>query len=144
MARKNFENLRQDTDDNEAEPKVVRRGRPPSENSKKSPGRPSLDLAGSELPPGATLATGGENKSSEKSGFADLSGQFHGSRNEAYVSTDNRFEKNEETAGMELQYYFLCFLFKKCVLFNFICPHSSISVLNIMTRYFHLYYRFYI
>ncbi|KAJ6986257.1 hypothetical protein NC653_023986 [Populus alba x Populus x berolinensis] len=55
VAKKNFENLRQDSDDNEAEPKVVRRGRPPSENFKKSPGRPSLDLAGSEFPTGGTL-----------------------------------------------------------------------------------------
>jgi bromodomain-containing protein 7/9 len=105
LAKKNFENLRQDSDDNEAEPKVVRRGRPPSENFKKSPGRPSLDLAaGSEFPTGRTLATGGENRSSEKSGFADSSGQFHGSCNEAYLSTDNRFERNDETAGMELRF----------------------------------------
>ncbi|KAG6763250.1 hypothetical protein POTOM_033790 [Populus tomentosa] len=97
LAKKNFENLRQDSDDNEAEPKVVRRGRPPSENFKKSPGRPSLDLAGSEFP------TGGENRSSEKSGFADSSGQFHGSCNEAYLSTDNRFERNDETAGSILK-----------------------------------------
>ncbi|KAJ6986253.1 hypothetical protein NC653_023990 [Populus alba x Populus x berolinensis] len=103
LAKKNFENLRQDSDDNEAEPKVVRRGRPPSENFKKSPGRPSLDLAGSEFPTGGTLATGGENRSSEKSGFADSSGQFHGSRNEAYLSTDNRFERNDETAGSILK-----------------------------------------
>uniref|UniRef100_A0A2K1Z926 Bromo domain-containing protein n=1 Tax=Populus trichocarpa TaxID=3694 RepID=A0A2K1Z926_POPTR len=103
LAKKNFENLRQDSDDNEAEPKVVRRGRPPSENFKKSPGRPSLDLAGSEFPTGRTLATGGENRSSEKSGFADSSGQFHGSRNEAYLSTDNRFERNDETAGSILK-----------------------------------------
>ncbi|KAG6761929.1 hypothetical protein POTOM_035170 [Populus tomentosa] len=97
LAKKNFENLRQDSDDNEAEPKVVRRGRPPFENFKKSPGRPSLDLAGSEFP------TGGENRSSEKSGFADSSGQFHGCCNEAYLSTDNRFERNDETAGSILK-----------------------------------------
>ena len=103
MARKNFENLRQDTDDNEAEHKVVKRGRPPSENLKKSPGRPSLDPAGSEFPSGATLATGGENRPSEKPGFADSSEQFHGSRNEAYSLTDNRFERHDETAGTELQ-----------------------------------------
>ncbi|XP_011000884.1 PREDICTED: uncharacterized protein LOC105108318 [Populus euphratica] len=103
LAKKNFEILRQDSDDNEAEPKVVRRGRPPSENFKKSPGRPSLDLAGSEFPTVGTLATGGENRSSEKSGFADSSGQFHGSRNEAYLSTDNRFERNDETAGSILK-----------------------------------------
>uniref|UniRef100_A0A6M2ERJ9 Bromo domain-containing protein n=1 Tax=Populus davidiana TaxID=266767 RepID=A0A6M2ERJ9_9ROSI len=103
LAKKNFENLRQDSDDNEAEPKVVRRGRPPSENFNKSPGRPSLDLTGSEFPTVGTLATGGENRSSEKSGFADSSGQFHGSRNEAYLSTDNRFERNDETAGSILK-----------------------------------------
>ncbi|KAJ6386377.1 hypothetical protein OIU77_029361 [Salix suchowensis] len=96
LAKKNFENLRQDSDDNEREPTVVRRGRPPSENLRKSPGRLSLDPASSELPPGATLAT-------EKSGFPDLSGQSHGSRNEAYASTDNRFEKNDETAGSILE-----------------------------------------
>ncbi|KAJ6403245.1 hypothetical protein OIU84_015205 [Salix udensis] len=103
LARKNFENLRQGTDDTEAEPKVVRRGRPPSENLKKSPGRPSLDPAGSEFPSGATLATGGENRSSEKPGFADSSEQFQGSRNEAYSLTDNRFERNEEIAGSVLK-----------------------------------------
>ncbi|KAJ6759976.1 BROMODOMAIN CONTAINING PROTEIN [Salix purpurea] len=101
--KKHFEKLRQDRDDNEREPKVARRGRPPSENLKKSPGRLSLDPASSELPPGATLATGGENKSSEKSGFPDLSGQSHGSRNEAYVWTESRFEKNDETAGSILE-----------------------------------------
>ncbi|CAK7329082.1 unnamed protein product [Dovyalis caffra] len=99
LAKKNFENLRQDSDDNEAEPKAVRRGRPPSENLKKSPGRPSLDLAGSEFPSGATLATGGENRPAEKSSFADSSGQFHGSRNEAYLLT----ERNDETAGSVLK-----------------------------------------
>ncbi|KAL3597767.1 hypothetical protein D5086_009404 [Populus alba] len=103
LARKNFENLRQDTDDNEAEHKVVKRGRPPSENLKKSPGRPSLDPAGSEFPSGATLATGGENRPSEKPGFADSSEQFHGSRNEAYSLTDNRFERHDETAGSVLK-----------------------------------------
>ncbi|KAJ6369078.1 hypothetical protein OIU78_001446 [Salix suchowensis] len=103
LARKNFENLRQGTDDTEAEPKVVRRGRPPSENLKKSPGRPSLDPAGSELPSGATLATGGENRPSEKPGFADSSEQFQGSRNEAYSMTDNRFERNDEIAGSVLK-----------------------------------------
>ncbi|KAJ6717271.1 BROMODOMAIN AND WD REPEAT-CONTAINING PROTEIN 1-LIKE [Salix koriyanagi] len=35
--------------------------------------------------------------------FLHLSGQSHGSRNEAYASTDSRFEKNDETAGSILE-----------------------------------------
>jgi len=51
LAKKNFENLRQDSDDNETErerepepePKVARRGRPPTKNLKRPPGRPPLE-----------------------------------------------------------------------------------------------------
>uniref|UniRef100_A0A2P2LHN8 Bromo domain-containing protein n=1 Tax=Rhizophora mucronata TaxID=61149 RepID=A0A2P2LHN8_RHIMU len=104
LAKKNFENLRQDSDDNEPEPKVVRRGRPPMKNFKKSVGRPPSERAGSEFSSDATLAAGGENtimstndlrKGSclaDRSGLADL--QFHGSRNE-----ENKLEKNDESAG---------------------------------------------
>ncbi|PQM38978.1 uncharacterized protein Pyn_15008 [Prunus yedoensis var. nudiflora] len=60
LAKKNFDNLRQDSDDNEPGPKVVRRGRPPTKNLKKPLGRPSLERAGSEFSD-ATLATGAEN-----------------------------------------------------------------------------------
>ncbi|XP_020535536.1 uncharacterized protein LOC105635519 isoform X2 [Jatropha curcas] len=111
LAKKNFENLRQDSDDNEPEPKIVRRGRPPTKNIKKPLGRPSLERAGSEFSLDASLATGGDNTIwsscdlrkgplvSEKSGFADSSGRSHGSRNDAFWLADNKFERNEETAG---------------------------------------------
>ncbi|GMH23635.1 hypothetical protein Nepgr_025478 [Nepenthes gracilis] len=59
MAKKNFSNLRQGGDENEAEPKIVRRGRPPTKK-KKPVGRPPLECANSELPR-ATLAASGEN-----------------------------------------------------------------------------------
>ncbi|XP_042985577.1 uncharacterized protein LOC122314219 isoform X1 [Carya illinoinensis] len=114
LARKSFENLRQDGDDNDPEPKIVRRGRPPTKNLKKSLGRPSLELAGPEFSADATLATGGENTNwsnydlrkgihlLEKSALADSSGQLHGSRdNGAYTSWlgDNKFDRNDESTG---------------------------------------------
>ncbi|XP_074275582.1 uncharacterized protein LOC141599467 [Silene latifolia] len=58
LAKKNFDNLRQDSDDNELdpEPKVVRRGRPPK--NLKRPGRPPLVRANSDFSE-ATVATAG-------------------------------------------------------------------------------------
>lgn len=115
LAKKNFENLRQDSDDNEPEPKVVRRGRPPTKNLKKPLGRPSLDRAGSEFSSDATLATGGEIATwsnydlrkgphlPDKFGLADSSGRFHGSRNNdvhAGWLTDSKFEKSDDLAGL--------------------------------------------
>lgn len=118
MAKKNFENLRQDSDDNEPEPKVVKRGRPPMKNVKKPPGRPSLDLPGSEFSSDATLATGGENMwsnydlrkgalISDKSGAADSSGRsLHGNRYSdanAGWSADHKSERHDEFAGLKLE-----------------------------------------
>ncbi|KAI5315249.1 hypothetical protein L3X38_044425 [Prunus dulcis] len=114
LAKKNFDNLRQDSDDNEPGPKVVRRGRPPTKNLKKPLGRPSLERAGSEFSD-ATLATGAENANydlrkgphfSDKSGLADSSGRFHGSRNnDVYTSwlADNKFERNDDFTGSMLR-----------------------------------------
>ncbi|EEF41474.1 bromodomain-containing protein [Ricinus communis] len=118
LAKKNFENLRQDSDDNEPEPEptVVRRGRPPTKNLKKPVGRPSLDRAGSEYSlDAATLATGGESTIwsnndhrkgplvSDKSGFTDSLGRSHGPRSDANWLTDNKFERNEEATGSVLK-----------------------------------------
>ncbi|KAJ8765151.1 hypothetical protein K2173_010642 [Erythroxylum novogranatense] len=106
LATKNFENLRQDSDDNEAEPKVVRRGRPPTKNLKKPLGRPPLDRAGSEFSSDATLATGGDSgicsindlrkgpQLSDKSGLTDSLVQFTGSRVD-----DNKSERHDEATG---------------------------------------------
>ncbi|RRT51841.1 hypothetical protein B296_00041955 [Ensete ventricosum] len=61
LAKKNFENLRQESDDNEPEPKPARRGRPPYKNVLKKAGRPPADHAGSNFPSSATLANAGDN-----------------------------------------------------------------------------------
>lgn len=93
LAKKNFENLRQDSDDNEPEPKVVRRGRPPTKNLKKPLGRPSLERVGSEFSD-ATLATGAEN--------AILSNHDRSRNNDVYTSwlADNKFERNDDLTGL--------------------------------------------
>ncbi|XWS14369.1 hypothetical protein CRYUN_Cryun35bG0003300 [Craigia yunnanensis] len=57
LAKKDFENLRQDSDEGEPQPKVVRRGRPPGKSLKKSL-ESSFDRFGSEFSSDATLATG--------------------------------------------------------------------------------------
>ncbi|XP_030552676.1 uncharacterized protein LOC115756846 [Rhodamnia argentea] len=116
LANKNFENLRQDSDDNEPEQKVVRRGRPPTKNLKRPVGRPPLDRAGSEFSSDATLATGGENTTPStydlrkgpsyagKYGPINLSGRLHyGSRNnDIYASPflEKRHDRNDEYAGL--------------------------------------------
>lgn len=61
LAKKDFENLRQDSDDSEPQPqpqpKIARRGRPPK-NLKKSLETSPSDRIASEFPSGATLANG--------------------------------------------------------------------------------------
>lgn len=117
LSKKSFKNLRQDSDDNEPEPepKVVRRGRPPTKNLKKPLGRPSLERAGSEFSPDASLATGGENtnRSSdlrkglyhlEKSSLADFSGRFSFSSNSEVpfnLFNQSRFDRSEDITGMK-------------------------------------------
>ncbi|XP_038997091.1 uncharacterized protein LOC120121867 isoform X2 [Hibiscus syriacus] len=115
LAKKNFNNLRQDSDDNEAEPKVIRRGRPPTKNFKKTPGRPSLERAATEFSSDATLATSQENTlcsnhdtgkvslASDKSNIADLSGKICGSRNDVYSGsfTENKSDRNDEGSVMK-------------------------------------------
>ncbi|KAL4332260.1 hypothetical protein GQ457_07G027670 [Hibiscus cannabinus] len=58
LAKKDFENLRQDSDEGEPQPKVVRRGRPPGKSLKKSLVSSSFDRVGSDHPSDATLAAG--------------------------------------------------------------------------------------
>ncbi|MCL7050965.1 hypothetical protein MKW94_013944, partial [Papaver nudicaule] len=60
LAKKTFENLRQDSDDNEPEQKVVRRGRPPLKNLKKQFIKLSSERAGSEFSD-TTAVPGGDN-----------------------------------------------------------------------------------
>ncbi|MCI08715.1 DNA-binding bromodomain-containing protein, partial [Trifolium medium] len=69
IARKDFENLRQDSeddddDDNDSEPppppKIVQRGRPPGKHTKKSLGMSPIEHAAPESSSDATLASGGD------------------------------------------------------------------------------------
>ncbi|KAJ8772682.1 hypothetical protein K2173_027859 [Erythroxylum novogranatense] len=62
LAKKDFENLRQDSDDGEPRPKVVRRGRPPGK-SKKSLEKSPFDRIASEISSDASPATAGDNAS---------------------------------------------------------------------------------
>ncbi|XP_071703801.1 uncharacterized protein [Rutidosis leptorrhynchoides] len=61
LAKRDFDNLRQEGEDGELQPKVVKRGRPPGKQQKKTPGRPPLDRVGPESSSGATLATPEDN-----------------------------------------------------------------------------------
>lgn len=56
LAKRDFENLRQEGDDGELQPKVVKRGRPPSKHLKKPPGRPPADVVGPDSTSGANVA----------------------------------------------------------------------------------------
>ncbi|KAJ6823349.1 peregrin-like isoform X2 [Iris pallida] len=61
LAKKNFENLRQESDDNETKPKtIVRRGRPPSKNVKHTVASISVDRAASDFSSDVTLANAAE------------------------------------------------------------------------------------
>lgn len=71
MAKKDFENLRQESDESEPQPRVVRRGRPPG----------AKNLKKSEFP---SDATGGDNAVSSLNGYnlrKGLARASHGSRN---------------------------------------------------------------
>ncbi|BFG30605.1 hypothetical protein CerSpe_168790 [Prunus speciosa] len=63
LAKKDFDNLRQATDDCEAKPKLARRGRPPGKSMKKSIDGSPLDRVGPQTISETTLASGGENPS---------------------------------------------------------------------------------
>lgn len=59
LAKRDFENLRHEGEDGEPQPKVVRRGRPPSsKNMKKCIETSPVDRVGPEISSGATLASG--------------------------------------------------------------------------------------
>ena len=60
LARKDFENLRQDSDDSEPQPKIVQRGRPPGKLPRKSLGMSPSERVGPESSSDATLASGGD------------------------------------------------------------------------------------
>lgn len=67
LAKRDFANLRQEGDDGEPQPKIVRRGRPPTKHLKKSLGSSPLEHVAPETSSEATLATGGDNSISSNS-----------------------------------------------------------------------------
>lgn len=109
MAKKDFQNLRQDSD-NEQGPKIVRRGRPP----KKPLGNTSSEREGLDV----TLTKSGDNavwsnsynlrrgRVPDKYIYADSSRRTpYGSRNnEAYSwLSEHKFDKNEGFSGLRIQ-----------------------------------------
>ncbi|KAL8143683.1 hypothetical protein V2J09_016715 [Rumex salicifolius] len=112
LAKKNFENLRQESDDNEPEMKIVRRGRPPTKHLKRPVGRPPLERVVSDSP-SATLASGGETSTRpnndirkasniDKYASPDPFGRMnYGSRQgEVYISwSADRYERGDEIIG---------------------------------------------
>ncbi|KAI9113206.1 hypothetical protein K1719_015731 [Acacia pycnantha] len=67
LARKDFANLRQYSDDSEPQPKIVRRGRPPGKNSRKSSGMSPSERVAPDSSSDVTLASGGDNTSGPNS-----------------------------------------------------------------------------
>ncbi|KAM3341537.1 bromodomain-containing protein 9 [Capsicum galapagoense] len=67
LAKRDFENLRHEGEDGAPQPKVVRRGRPPSKNLKKSVENSPIDRAVPEHSPGVTLASGGDKATGSNS-----------------------------------------------------------------------------
>lgn len=123
LAKKDFENLRQDSDDGEVQPKVARRGRPPGKSLKKSLGR-SPDCVGPVTYSEVTLATG-VDKSNFANGYNLRKGvasykprTFHGSDN-AETSTGWMSELENEFPGLRL-----CFI----MIFHFMYSISSICI----------------
>lgn len=126
LAKKSFENLRQESDDNEPEQKTVRRGRPPTKNVfKRMISRPP-ENAGSDPSTVATLANAGDNGhwSSSVQGLsrkapmldkpnpADVyARELHGFR-KAETSTligEHKPERDEEQTGLKSSFMFIMF-----------------------------------
>ncbi|XP_072987912.1 uncharacterized protein [Typha latifolia] len=118
LAKKNFENLRQESDDNEPEHKtVVRRGRPPNKN-KKSHGKPS-ELAALEFSSDATRANSVNNSQwcslnydvlrkgfmADKAGSTDISRMASGLPNAEGSSwlSEQKMDRNEEYLGSAMR-----------------------------------------
>lgn len=118
LAKKDFDNLRQDSEDNEPEMKTGRRGRPPGKGSIKRVGRPPFERAGSDFSSDATLATAGDNsiwsnsthdfsrkaQHSDKSGTTDLLARTSSRNGESHGwLAERKSDRNDEFPGMWLR-----------------------------------------
>ena len=104
LAKKDFENLRQESDDNEEEPKTVRRGRPPIKNVMKQIGRSPADRTGSDFSSDATLANARDGVHSfnlARDALRKGSSFDKPSPTDAYRGNgQHRSDKNEEYSGL--------------------------------------------
>lgn len=93
LARKDFENLRQESsDDSDPETKSAKRGRPPSKNAtKKAGGRPT-ERSFYDLSRGVTLADGGDSSH-------DLAKNGHGLKGGDWMT--ERFDRNGDSGVVE-------------------------------------------
>ncbi|KAK7311022.1 hypothetical protein RJT34_08874 [Clitoria ternatea] len=90
IARKDFENLRQDSDDSEPEPKIVQRGRPPGKLTRKPLGMSPSERVGPESSSDATLASGGDIASGSNGyNLRKVPGKFQPSDSFAKASNNN-------------------------------------------------------
>ncbi|XP_020246075.1 bromodomain-containing protein 2-like isoform X2 [Asparagus officinalis] len=103
LAKKDFENLRQESDDNEEEPKAVRRGRPPIKDVMKRIGRPPADRSGTDFSCEATLANARENIHKSNS-VRDASGKGSSPFDKSSMgNVQQRSERNGEYSGSLLK-----------------------------------------
>lgn len=133
------------------QPKVVRRGRPPGKNLKKSLGRSSVDRVGPELSSGATLATGEDNTSGSNAynlrrggptlfrfQSTDASATSHRSRNGENHS-EWLCDWNNEFPGLASAYItsflsfncaYSCFILFSCpnVIYGTLSPHFGLQL----------------
>ncbi|KAH0448296.1 hypothetical protein IEQ34_022096 [Dendrobium chrysotoxum] len=116
LAKKNFENLRQESDKEPEMKTVVRRGRPPSKNISRPVGPPPSELAASGFSSDPTLTNAGgsanlfnqshpllkKGPATDKPGSADVSGKvLYGLRNSdsfGWINT-NKVDAREEFPG---------------------------------------------
>ncbi|XP_077246159.1 uncharacterized protein LOC143886057 [Tasmannia lanceolata] len=113
LARKDFENLRQDSEDNEPELKSVRRGRPPGKSSIKRPvGKPPLERAGSDFSSDTTLATPEDpthdqlRKAHDHAGITDMpTRNSHGAHNGETFGwlAEHKSDRNDDFPGSVLK-----------------------------------------
>lgn len=130
LAKKDFENLRQDSDDGEPQPKITRRGRPPGKKLKKLMDS-SVENIGPESFSDTTLGSVGENtngssaynlrKGSNYNKFRPaepVNGVFGSLSGETCTNWLSDWEN--EFPG-ELWHYFVLSLCIHCLVFHYYC-----------------------
>ncbi|KAK8964917.1 Transcription initiation factor TFIID subunit 1-B [Platanthera guangdongensis] len=106
LAKKNFENLRQESDKEPETKTVVRRGRPPSKNINRPLGLPHAELAGLSKDPTLAIARGAANLSSattDRPGTTDASAKVsYGLRSSDLFASirANKVDVREDYSGL--------------------------------------------